>query len=132
MDTSFLTSTVMGALIVAVVMLPPSAGAQVSARANLADGPRAAPAATLPSAPSANPAQTAGPRVAPAGIQVQEEARPVSPGPDNNLNAGQNLAMMGVGAAGVVVGLLVGGDGGTVLALGGGVIGLIGLYRYIR
>jgi hypothetical protein len=40
--------------------------------------------------------------------------------------------MMGVGAAGVVVGLLIGGDGGTMLALGGGVVGLLGLYRYLR
>jgi len=45
---------------------------------------------------------------------------------------GSNLAMMGVGAAAVVIGLMVGGDGGTILALGGGVVGLVGLYRYLR
>jgi hypothetical protein len=39
---------------------------------------------------------------------------------------------MSVGAAAVVVGVLVGGEGGTMLALGGGVVGLVGLYRYVR
>jgi len=32
----------------------------------------------------------------------------------------------------VVVGLLVGGDGGAAVAIGGGVLGLVGLYRYLR
>jgi hypothetical protein len=48
------------------------------------------------------------------------------------MGAGTNLALMGVGAAGVVIGLLVGGDGGTIIALSSGVIGLVGLYRYLR
>lgn len=51
---------------------------------------------------------------------------------DAHVGAGTNLALMGVGAAGVLVGLLVGGDGGTIISLTSGVIGLVGLYRYLR
>jgi hypothetical protein len=39
---------------------------------------------------------------------------------------------MGVGAAAVVIGLMIGGNGGTVVALTGGVLGLVGLYRFLR
>jgi hypothetical protein len=39
---------------------------------------------------------------------------------------------MGVGVAGVVIGLLVGGDGGAAIAIGGGALGLFGLFRYLR
>lgn len=78
----------------------------------------------------------AGPRVARAGVtapvdrnrtdaaSLQESSRQV--------RAGSNVAMMGVGVAAIVVGSLIGGDSGTIIAVGGGVIGLIGLYRYLR
>jgi hypothetical protein len=39
---------------------------------------------------------------------------------------------MGVGAAAIVIGLLVGGDGGAMISIGGGVLGLYGLFRYLR
>jgi hypothetical protein len=39
---------------------------------------------------------------------------------------------MGVGAAAVGLGLIIGGDGGTIIAITGGVIGLVALYRYLR
>jgi len=37
-----------------------------------------------------------------------------------------------VGAAVVVIGLVVGGDGGTVIAIGGAGLGLFGLYIWQR
>jgi hypothetical protein len=37
-----------------------------------------------------------------------------------------------VGGAALVTGLVIGGDAGTILALGGAVVGLIGLYHYLR
>lgn len=43
-----------------------------------------------------------------------------------------NVAWMAVGAATLMVGLLIGGDAGTVMAVTGGVIGLVGLFRYMR
>jgi hypothetical protein len=39
---------------------------------------------------------------------------------------------MAVGGAALVIGALVGDDAGTVIAIGGGVIGLVGLYRFVR
>jgi len=46
--------------------------------------------------------------------------------------SGQDVAMMVVGGAALVVGSIVGGDAGTLMMVGGGVIGLVGLYRYVR
>lgn len=43
-----------------------------------------------------------------------------------------NVAMMIVGGAGLVVGSLIDGDAGTIIMVGGGVVGLIGLFRYLR
>ena len=76
-----------------------------------------------------------GPRIAPVGLQVDRTTSlPATlPSPrDPGANVGPNLALMGVGAAAVVVGLLIGNDGGNAVAVGGAVIGLIGLYRYMR
>ena len=52
--------------------------------------------------------------------------------PSPRTERGSDLALMGVGGAAVVVGLLVGGDAGAAVAIGGGVVGLIGLYRYLQ
>ena len=43
-----------------------------------------------------------------------------------------NVALMIVGGAGLVIGSIIGGDTGTIVMVGGGVVGLIGLYRYLR
>jgi len=43
-----------------------------------------------------------------------------------------DVAWMGVGAAALVIGLLIGGDAGSVVAITGGVIGLVGLFRYLN
>jgi hypothetical protein len=51
---------------------------------------------------------------------------------DARLGAGKNVALMGVGAAAVVIGLLVGDDAGTGIAVGGGLLGLYGLYRFLK
>jgi hypothetical protein len=50
----------------------------------------------------------------------------------DRVHVGQNIAMMAVGGAGLVIGLVIGGDGGLIIATTGGVVGLIGLYRYLR
>jgi hypothetical protein len=39
---------------------------------------------------------------------------------------------MVVGGAGLVVGSIVGGDAGTIIMVSGGVIGLVGLFRWLR
>lgn len=52
--------------------------------------------------------------------------------PQDRVRAGPNIAMMAVGGAALVVGLIIGGDGGLIIATTGGVIGLVGLYRYLK
>jgi hypothetical protein len=42
------------------------------------------------------------------------------------------VAMMGVGVAGIIAGSTIEGDGGTMISIAGGVVGLIGLFRYLR
>jgi predicted phage tail protein len=51
---------------------------------------------------------------------------------EEHVGAGQSVAMMVVGAAAIVTGAIIGGNGGTAIAVGGGVIGLVGLYRYMK
>jgi hypothetical protein len=43
----------------------------------------------------------------------------------------QNVAMIVVGGAGLLVGAVIGGDAGTIIMIGGGGLGLLGLYRYL-
>ncbi|HEX7978989.1 MAG TPA: hypothetical protein VF461_10330 [Gemmatimonadaceae bacterium] len=45
---------------------------------------------------------------------------------------GQPVALMVVGGAAVLTGLIIGGDAGTVIAVGGAVAGLVGLYQYLQ
>jgi hypothetical protein len=56
-------------------------------------------------------------------------AAPAFPG---QTRESRNVALMIVGGAAIAVGAVVGGDAGTIMMVGGGVIGLIGLYRYVR
>jgi hypothetical protein len=44
----------------------------------------------------------------------------------------QSVALMIVGGAGMIVGSLIDGDTGTIIMVGGGVIGLVGLFQYLR
>ena len=129
-------SSLVAALFISAALLPSSLNAQQAAT-----GERDTTATTTNvQAPApgngAESRQASGPRVARAGITAPaRERQPVvapSQGSDAHVGAGSNVAMMGVGAAGIVVGSLIGGDGGTMIAIGGGVIGLIGLFRYLR
>jgi hypothetical protein len=94
--------------------------------AEVADAP-AAPLATVA------PAFTWGVRVAKAPFAEQ------APVPlldvltfQDRARAGTNIAMMAVGGGALVTGLILGGDTGMIIATSGAVIGLVGLYRYLR
>ena len=118
------------------VLLPATMFAQVNATA----GPDSAIVRNVEAnslAPVANVDSLGkpGPRVSRAGFVAPAAIRSelASPqGSNDNVGAGRNVAMMGVGLAAIVVGSLIGGDGGTIIAIGGGVIGLIGLFHYLR
>ncbi|MDP2957693.1 MAG: hypothetical protein Q8N53_14805 [Longimicrobiales bacterium] len=44
----------------------------------------------------------------------------------------QSVALMIVGGAGMIVGSLIDGDTGTIIMVGGGIMGLVGLFNYLR
>jgi hypothetical protein len=73
---------------------------------------------------------------APAGVAVARHHEtayvPTALNADTHVGVGQNLALVVVGAAGIVTGALVGGGAGTAIIVGGAAIGLYGLYRLVR
>ena len=47
-------------------------------------------------------------------------------------NLGQSQALMIVGGAALIVGAIIGDDPGTVIMVGGAIVGLYGLYQYLQ
>lgn len=93
------------------------------------------PTVTTTSPPKGVTPAPLGPRNATAGIDTRaaaDSARPLVPQEGAHIGAGTNIALMGAGAAAVIVGLMIGGDGGNLVAISGGILGLVGLFRYIR
>jgi hypothetical protein len=128
-------------LLVAVsVIIPAGLAAQSAPAYTVADSTAAAPAAS-----AAQPTPTAAPlalAIAPSGAttraarpdstETQRLAAATARMQDDDTRVGKNLALVLVGAAGVVVGALVGDTEGTVIAVGGAAIALYGLYRWLR
>ena len=76
------------------------------------------------------------PLLVPFGITMPVPASPLAlsmaPKQDDGVHVGANLALMGVGAAALVTGLVLDSDAGTIIAVGGGVVFLVGFYRWLR
>jgi hypothetical protein len=75
-----------------------------------------------------------GPTIAPAGVSRLTNTN-IPEGQlraTERVHAGSDVALMGAGAAALIVGLVIGGDAGTIVAIGGGLMGIVGLYRYLR
>ena len=123
-------------LLVGAISLPAALLAQERAIAEpAAPAVVAPPAVPVASATTSEAVPAAGPRVSRAGIDKPVAANPLGaaePQEGAHVGAGTNLALMGVGVVGVIVGLVIGGDGGTVVAAGSAVVGLIGLYRWLK
>lgn len=92
--------------------------------------PTPAPAVTTPSASIAEP--MTGPTLGAASVAVRHVEKPVAATPARRGGYGQPVALMVVGGAGLLTGLIIGGDAGTAIAVGGAVVGLIGLYQYLQ
>lgn len=125
------------ALIIGATLLPSSLYAQQATAATRDSITVSAMGIRTPMRTIVDSASAAGPRVVRAGVTrpVGESLTRITPsqsGGGAHVGAGSNVAMMGVGAAGIVVGSMIGGNGGTMIAIGGGVIGLVGLFRYLR
>lgn len=96
----------------------------------------AAPSTTIRTAPVSDPyLPLSDPLLVPFGITTAVPASPLAlsmaPKQDDGVHLGANLALMGVGAAGLVVGLIMNNDLGTGIAVGGGAVFLIGFYRWL-
>lgn len=121
------STALFAALFIGTAVLPSSLRAQHGA-----DSVSIAAQRLLPGPTAAN---TSGWRVAPAGFSrlALPDALTLSQSRQRaNVGVGPNLALMGTGGAAVVIGLLVGGNSGTAIAVGGGTLGLVGLYRFLR
>lgn len=96
----------------------------------------AAPATAPATAPAAAPAASSTMiRSDVAGIRTNSDANAplvVSTAAAGGLNQGEGVALMAVGGAGLVAGLLIGGNAGSAVAIGGLAVGLIGLYEFVR
>ena len=57
---------------------------------------------------------------------------PGAPLPATGKNLGEAKAEMIVGGAAIVAGAVIGGDGGSVLMFGGAIVGLYGLWNYLK
>lgn len=126
-------TTVLVAALVSVASTATSLAAQQLRTPSL--DAQALPTVTTTSSPKVVTPAPLGPRNATAGIDTRataDSANPAIPQEGRHMGAGTNLALMGAGAAAVIVGLVIGGDGGTLVAISGGILGLVGLFRYIR
>jgi hypothetical protein len=68
-----------------------------------------------------------------AGVHSRTSTRPDHPltAPDR-AGLGQARAMMIVGGAALIVGAVIGNTSGTLIMVGGAVVGLVGLYQYLQ
>jgi hypothetical protein len=89
-----------------------------------------APVTAAVAAPVAAPAT--GPTLAAASVAVRHAESPVTSAPARRGGYGQPVALMVVGGAALLTGLIIGNDAGTAIAVGGAVVGLIGLYQYLQ
>ncbi|HUX35346.1 MAG TPA: hypothetical protein VMV51_15850 [Gemmatimonadaceae bacterium] len=118
-------------LVLALTVTAAAAGAQAPAPAGLAVAPRTPAAARQLTTPA-----TVGPVLRSSAVA----ARPPQPlvrlvptaGPLVATSKQQSRAMMIVGGAGLIVGAIIGGTPGTLVMVGGGVVGLVGLYDYLQ
>ena len=117
----------------ALVLLAPRLGAQAAVQEPAA-APVTAPvpatpadsSAPAPRGPTLDAARVGAQRAAEGGALEANAPRRGGPG------FGRSEALMIVGGAAVVIGLIIGDSAGGALAFGGAVVGLVGLYQYLR
>lgn len=118
------------ALVLGLTLCAATAGAQTPTQIRLpARAPALAPAVQAHRTASVGPVL----RSSAVGVQSLHQATPLDPSaalapPTRD----QSRAMMIVGGGALLVGAIIGGDPGTVIMVGGVVVGLIGLYNYLQ
>ena len=96
--------------------------------------PAAAQAPAPSPAPAAAPTTSLGPTIAASHISfsAQDQAPLTVNASAARMSPNEGKAVAIVGAAVVVIGLVVGGDTGTAIAIGGAGLGLFGIYIWQR
>jgi hypothetical protein len=117
-----------------LMILPVAVTAQsaTSSAVGITSSAAAAPSLTtspnvaVPSAGPTNAASTVGVR---APVAQRSNAGAAA---DPHLGAGQNVALMVVGGAALIIGAAIGETAGVLLAIGGAIVFLYGLYNFIQ
>lgn len=105
--------------------------ASLAGRAAGAQETSLAPASVAASVqPETTPA--VGPTVDAARVGVRHAEAPVAAAQARRGGYGQPVALMVVGGAAVLTGLIIGGGAGSAIAVGGAIVGLVGLYQYLQ
>jgi hypothetical protein len=123
MTTRFRSTLTLALLLGAATFATPRSAAAQDASLTPAT---AAPAVATQSAPVAGPTMEA------ASVAVRHAAPATTATPPRRAGYGQPVALMVVGGAAVLAGLIIGGGAGTAIAVGGAVVGLVGLYQYLQ
>ena len=118
-----------------LMILPVSVIAQsaTSSAVGITSNAAAAPGATMTpnvAAPSAGPTTAA----STVGIRapVAQRSNSNAAAADAHLGAGQNVALMVVGGAALIIGAAIGETAGVLLAIGGAIVFLYGLYNFVQ
>lgn len=123
-----IASLAFSAAVPAVVLTPVQAGAQQVTTGVPVAQTGARPVSLTPSTALVRPDI--------AGIRTARSDRDadfhVSGAAAEGLHQGEGVALMAVGGVGLLAGLLIGGNAGSAVAIGGLAVGLVGLYQYIR
>jgi hypothetical protein len=128
--------TTVAALLIAAAGSLTAQSASAGAAADQQAPAIAAPVADQ--APVATPAPEQAVSLAPFAEKATVGVKQLSPTPLSPYatpprdKVGSNVALMIVGGAGLIVGAIIGGTAGTIVMVGGGVVGLVGLYRYLQ
>lgn len=68
-----------------------------------------------------------------AGIRAPASAHSLNArAADTHMGAGENVALMVVGGAALIIGAVIGGTPGVLIAIGGAIVGLYGLFHFIQ
>ena len=120
----------------AVIVAASTSLAAQDAQAVAASTDQSTPVTAVVDQPATNVAPAAAASLAPtmANLSVGVHAAPSAPiayEPEHE-HMRHSVAMMIVGGAVLIVGAVVGGTPGTIIMIGGGTIGILGLIRYLQ
>ena len=89
-----------------------------------------APSSASKAAPAAGPTVSAS--VAGIRAPTADKSNAKAAAADTRLGAGQNVALMVVGGAAIIIGAIIGDAPGIIIAVTGAAIGLYGLYNFVK